>query len=234
MTEIVLLIKDAPEGVPPARAAVSFSDAVRTMTTSATRFLEMLRQVVMALSAARVAHAVAGGMAVAAHGHVRATKDIDFLIDAADIERADQALTALGFSAEYDDRSRGFLRYQRRPLAGMPELVEWIGLLLARQAVGRDLISHAARHPARWQGIDLPIVSPEGLVLMKLLSSLADPTRTQDRGDIIALLRAKGDAFDRRWVENVATTFGVEHAQTFLQLTTEADTRDRPTAPTGL
>ena len=204
------------------------------MTTSANRLLEMLREVVSALSKARVSHAIAGGMAVAAHGHARATKDVDFLIDAADVERADQALTALGFSAESDDRSRGFLRYQRRPLPDVPELVEWIDLLLARQAIGRDLITHAARQPARWQGIDLPVVSAEGLVLMKLLSSLANPTRLQDRSDIIALLRAKGDAFDRHWVESVATTFGAEHAQAFLRLTREADTHVEPTYSTGL
>lgn len=204
------------------------------MTTSANRLVEMLREVVSALSRARVAHAMAGGMAVAALGHPRATKDIDFLIDAADIERADQALTALGFSATTDDRSQGFVRYARRPLPDVPELVEWIDLLLARQSVGRELIARAARHPAHWQGIELPIVPAEGIVLMKLLSSIADPSRTHDRSDIVALLRSTGDAFDRRWVENVATSYGAAHADAFRQLTAEADAKVRQTGPTGL
>ena len=203
------------------------------MTTSANRLVEMLREVVSALSRASVAHAVAGGMAVAAHGHPRATKDIDFLIDAGDFERADQALTSLGFSSESEDRSQGFIRYQRRPFPDLQELVEWVDVLLARQSIGRNLIAHAAQRPARWQDIVLPIVSAEGLVLMKLLSSLADPTRLHDRSDIVALLRVRGDAFDRRWVENAASTFGSEHAQAFRQLTAEADAQVRP-GPIGL
>lgn len=173
-------------------------------------------------------------MAVSAHGHPRATKDIDFLIDATHIERADEALRALGFAAADGDRSRGFIRYQRRPLPDMPELVEWVDLLLARQAVGRELIDRAAHQPARWQGIDLPIVSAEGLVVMKLLSSSADPSRIHDCSDIVALLRAKGDAFDRKWVENVASTFGAEHAQAFRQLAAEADAQPTRRGPTGL
>jgi hypothetical protein len=204
------------------------------MTTSASRLVDMLRDIVAAFSRAHVGHAVAGGMAVAAHGHPRATKDIDFLIDAAHVEQADAALRALGFTPESGDRDVGFIRYLRRPLPDMPTLVEWVDLLLARQAVGRELIEHAARRPAQWQGIELPIVSAEGIVLMKLLSSTADPSRMHDRSDIVALLRAGGDAFDRQWVENVSSTFGPAHAQAFRQLTAEADTPDTRPGPIGL
>jgi hypothetical protein len=63
---------------------------------------------------------------------------------------------------------------------------------------------------------------------MKLLSSVADPSRLHDRSDIVALLRVTGDAFDRRWVENVASTFGAEHAQAFQRFTADADAHVRP------
>jgi ribosomal protein L12E/L44/L45/RPP1/RPP2 len=204
------------------------------MTTSATRLVEMLREVVAAFSKSQVAHAVAGGMAVAAHGHPRATKDIDFLIDHADAERADEALKVLGFAPASEDRSAGFLRYSRRPLPSMPQLVEWVDLLLARQPIGRRLIEQASLNPVQWQGIELPIVSAEGVVLMKLLACVADPSRGHDRGDIIALLRARGASFDRAWVQDAAASLGDRHAEEFRALTDEADAPVSPPRSTGL
>lgn len=49
---------------------------------------EELERVVLALDDAGVPHALCGGLAVAVHGHVRATKDIDLVILASDVERA--------------------------------------------------------------------------------------------------------------------------------------------------
>ncbi len=204
------------------------------MTTSPSRLIEMLREVVSAFAQSRVKHAVAGGMAVAAHGHPRATKDIDFLVDGDDAAHADKALKALGFTTDADDRSGGFLRYSRRPLPGVPEVVEWVDLLLARQPIGRGLVEQAARNPVQWQGIELPIVSAEGIVLMKLLAALADPSRTHDRSDIIALLRVRGEAFDRAWVINAAASMGERHEQTFRALVAEADTPAIRPRTTGL
>jgi hypothetical protein len=204
------------------------------MTTSATRLVEMLREVVAAFCRAQVDHALAGGMAVAAHGHPRATKDIDFLIDHADAARAEEALKSLGFAPASDDRSTGFVRYSRRPLPSMPEIVEWVDLLLARHAVGRGLIEHASLNPVQWQGIALPIVSAEGVVLMKVLACVDDPSRGHDRSDIIALLRAGGKSFDRAWVMNAAASLGNRHEEVFTALTVEADAPATSPRGTGL
>jgi hypothetical protein len=204
------------------------------MTTSASRLVEMLRQVVAAFSRSQVEHALAGGMAVAAHGHPRATKDIDFLIDHADAARADEALKSLGFAPASDERSAGFVRYSRRPLPSMPELVEWVDVLLARHALGRGLIEQASLNPVQWQGIALPIVSAEGIVLMKLLACVADPSRSHDRSDIIALLRAGGTSFDRVWVKDAAASLGDRHEEVFRALTVEADAPASPPRGSGL
>lgn len=51
-----------------------------------------------ALQAADVPFAICGGLAVAIHGFVRATKDIDLLIPASAIDAAKNAVKPLGFS----------------------------------------------------------------------------------------------------------------------------------------
>ncbi len=204
------------------------------MSISASRLVDLVREVANAFSRSHVSHAVAGGVAVAAHGHQRATKDIDLLIDATHAQQADTALRALGFTPKFRDDGAGFIRYRRRPLPSVPELVEWVDLLLARRAVDRDMLECAARHPAHWHGIELPIVSVEGVVLMKLLSSIADPSRAYDRIDIVALLRANIDAFDYAWVENAGSAFGPEFVQTFRELAAAANAPLTPLRPTGL
>jgi hypothetical protein len=65
------------------------------MTTAPARLMEMLQDVVRAFLHAGVAHAIAGGMAVSAHGLPRGTRDVDFLIDNDDLQRAEAALQLL-------------------------------------------------------------------------------------------------------------------------------------------
>jgi len=194
------------------------------------RLVEMLREVTAAFGGRKVSHAVAGGMAVAAHGLLRATKDVDFLVDAADSLLADAAMRGLGFAAPLESAGGSFKRYVRHPLPELPELTEWVDLLLVRQEIGRDLLRRAAAAPLHWQGIDLPIVSLEGLLLMKVLAVVDNPSRHQDRGDIIGLLRLHPTRIDRSWIESAARNLGDLHAQTFNNLAAEADRIKGPSA----
>src|SRR5688572_6982625 len=50
-----------------------------------------------ALERCGVRFAICGGLAVAIHGHVRATKDIDLLVHEADLERVLASAADLGF-----------------------------------------------------------------------------------------------------------------------------------------
>jgi hypothetical protein len=61
--------------------------------------LATLEKIFSALNAANVRYLVAGGLAVNAHGYVRYTKDVDFVLHMApdNIERAMNALIALGY-----------------------------------------------------------------------------------------------------------------------------------------
>ncbi len=201
------------------------------MTAAPSRLIQMLQDVVRTFDRSNIAHAIVGGMAVAAHGLPRATKDIDFLIDHADSQRADAALRALGFERESAAGGDGFARYVRHPSPEIPEITEWVDLLLARHDIGRTLLRDAAVDSVTWQGMNLPVVSPAGVVLMKLHASVDDPTRLQDRADIIGLLQLHRDTIDELWIQHHAEQMGVAYADAYRTLAAEADTREHPSRP---
>jgi hypothetical protein len=66
-------------------------------------------RIVAALNDAGVAYVIVGGIAVAAHGVVRATRDLDLVPapDAANLERLANALTELGAEHPVDARLEG-------------------------------------------------------------------------------------------------------------------------------
>lgn len=162
------------------------------MPISPTRLKQMLADIVSALRARGVGHAVAGGMAMAVHGEARATKDLDLLIAAGDAGAADGAMRSLGFVPGVE--RAGFVRYVRHPLPELPELSEWADLLFARHAFGLRLLHEAQQSPKPWEaGLALPVVSPSGLILMKALAYAQDPSRLQDLADIQTLLRHVAD-----------------------------------------
>ena len=57
-------------------------------------------QFVKSLEKAGIEYATCGGLAMAVHGHVRATKDLDFLVRPDDLEKAFEVARKLGFDIE--------------------------------------------------------------------------------------------------------------------------------------
>lgn len=106
-----------------------------------------------------IPHALIGGLAVGLHGHPRATKDADFLVGDEAFERSEPILV---YRAELRDLVRvGVIDLMPLP-PGHLELAEELGLSV---------------------GGAIPVIKPEGLILLKLLAN-----RPQDRADVSALL----------------------------------------------
>jgi hypothetical protein len=59
-----------------------------------------LVQIVRCFNQAEIEYGLCGGLAVAVHGYVRATKDIDVLIRPESLENARNALTGIGYDLE--------------------------------------------------------------------------------------------------------------------------------------
>ena len=145
------------------------------------RLSRQIGEVVGALNDAAVGFALIGGLALASHKVVRATQDIDLLIDADDADRVDSLLKGLGYRCLYRSADAGnHLRGDER-----------VDLLYASRPIARRFLSGATQRETTFG--NLRVVSTEGLIAFKLQGLVNDPRRTQDLEDIRALLRANRD-----------------------------------------
>jgi hypothetical protein len=142
--------------------------------------IDELHAVCAALDDASIAYAICGGIAVTIHGATRTTKDIDLLVEPADVPRILERLAPLGYSVlalpmTFDpgtQRERHVHRVSK--LDGAEHLA--VDLVLADAALTGMLADRVE--------IDLPagrlsVVSRAALVKMKRLSG-----RAQDLADL--------------------------------------------------
>ena len=152
-----------------------------------------------ALRDAGVKHAIAGGLAVAAHGHARATADIDLVIEsgAEAVARARTAAASIGALQTKRPVSQfkriALLRVLLAP-DGATEPIP-VDLLLPPAAIEADLLARVATTTIA--GEQMPLVSVEDLILLKLFR--ASPT---DLADVRAL--AAANPLDRAYLTRAA------------------------------
>lgn len=121
--------------------------------------------------------ALIGGLAVVAHQVVRATKDVDFLVEAEAAHKVHDALLQLGYQCLY--RSEDAANYVRG--------TQGLDLLYAHRPLARRLLAQASERETPMGR--LRVISVEGLIGFKLQGFVNDATRTRDLDDIRALLR---------------------------------------------
>lgn len=121
--------------------------------------------------------ALIGGLAVVAHQVVRATKDVDFLVEAEAADKIHKALLDLGYQCLY--RSQDAANYVRG--------AEGLDLLYAHRPLARRLLRQASERETPMGR--LRVISVEGLIGFKLQGFINDATRTRDLDDIRALLK---------------------------------------------
>ena len=142
-----------------------------------------LASAVEALGQGGVGYALCGGLALAVHGRPRATKDIDFLVEASDVAPAMAALSRAGFT----------LRAGPIPLGAktpFPQTLHRATKVVGHAHLTVDLLEVSPSYRAAWEGRitvtwkgrELSVVSRSGLIDMKSKS-----TRLRDQADIEAL-----------------------------------------------
>ncbi|HEB66627.1 MAG TPA: hypothetical protein ENI93_01640 [Gammaproteobacteria bacterium] len=163
--------------------------------------LDSVREVLRALRDAGVRYLVAGGLAVNAHGYLRFTKDVDFVLqlDPDNIRLAFSALAELGYRPAVPVTAEQFADPQQRQQwireKGMEVLQLWsdahpetpVDLFVTEPF---DFEAEYRRSLAKPLDPDLPVhfVSLETLIRMK-----AAADREQDRTDIAQLRRLHGE-----------------------------------------
>ena len=138
---------------------------------------EQIREALSMFARNGIEAALIGGLAVVAHRVVRATKDVDFLIEAEAADKVHDALLDLGYQCLY--RSEDAANYVRA--------TEGLDLLYAHRPLARRLLAQASERDTPMGR--MRIISVEGLIGFKLQGFVNAATRTRDVDDIRALLK---------------------------------------------
>ena len=159
-----------------------------------------------------VRYALLGGLATMLRGRPRFTQDIDILLDVPQITLPGllDDLVERGFSIDRDTVIRQFVREHMTSFRFGTVRIDWLKPVL-------PLYDHAltAATLFRWtEGHQLRVLSPEGLIVTKLVSF-----RPQDQEDIRVLLAANRNTIDldsirREWA---AVSLGEEARSAWLE-----------------
>jgi hypothetical protein len=155
-----------------------------TARFSMSRLADQILQVLPVFSKLETPPALIGGLALAAHKVIRATRDVDFLVAAVDGDRVHGLLLTLGYRCVH--RSADAANYVRGD--------EGFDLLYAHRPVAADLLRRA--HPLDTPLGRMRVISAEGLIGFKLQALHNDPSRHRDLDDIRQLLRANRGQLD--------------------------------------
>jgi hypothetical protein len=128
----------------------------------APRVLAAMRSASRALTSLGVRHAVAGGLAVGAHGYPRNTQDVDLLVGDEAFERHAGGMVTL------------------KP--GVPIQIDGVSIDLLSTSGGEAFLDHSLVQPAPGE---IPVVGAGTLVYLKLKSP-----RLKDRADVVELVKA--------------------------------------------
>jgi hypothetical protein len=165
------------------------------MAAPVSRLGRQIAEVTTALRGIQVQFALIGGLALASHNVVRATQDVDLLVDADRADDVHAAMERLGYACLHRSADAG--NYSRKD--------ERVDFLYASRPIARRLLADAREVKTSFG--DLRVVSTEGLIGFKLQGWVNDARRTRDKEDIRALLRANRNAVDMKEIREYFQLF---------------------------
>ncbi len=145
----------------------------------------------------RIRYAVIGGYAVAAWGEERATRDIDLLCNAGHTKALLSALDSehIRFKHRiggYGDPIPEVIQIEMGPVTTPSEVDILIGIREAPQGI----FDRVRAVPV--EGLAIPVVSPEDLIILKLLAGSA-----RDLEDAGSIVQVQGEKLDRGLVRRL-------------------------------
>lgn len=153
-------------------------------TVDMSNLAEQIREALLMFARNGTEPALIGGLAVVAHQVVRATIDVDFLVEAEAADKVHEALLGLGYQCLY--RSEDAANYVRA--------TEGLDVLYAHRPLARRLLAQASERETPMGR--MRVISVEGLIGFKLQGYVNDATRTRDLDDIRALLKIHRTSLD--------------------------------------
>ena len=150
------------------------------------------------MTTAGIRHVVSGAIALAAHGFVRATRDIDLLVVVPSVRLPSvfEIIRRFGFSGEDRALLESLREHHVAELRSGPAAVE---ILIPAIPYHRTLVDRAVRFTV--DGIEVPFISAEDAFILKMLWR-----RTKDLADAKALAAALRNRLDREYIRDTLLT----------------------------
>jgi predicted nucleotidyltransferase len=145
-----------------------------------------------------IRYAAIGGLAVNAHGFIRATRDIDLLVLVEDSEKVRRVALDLGYRILDDGKE----------IASYVRDLQRFDVMHAQRPISRDLLGRAV--DADFDGMKLPIIPVEGLIGLKVQAYNDNPKRLQDVMDMVELFRINRQTLNMDEVRSYFRLFGRE------------------------
>lgn len=171
-----------------------------------TEELDVLADVVVRLETARLSYMVTGSIASSYYGQPRMTRDIDIVIEihAKDVDRL-FGLFAGDFYIDRDAALDAIKRQSSFNIIDNTSVIKVDFIVRKREAYRREEFKRRRR--ARIDGVEVAIVSPEDLVLSKLVWAKDSHSEVQ-LGDVRSILKI-GHQLDLGYLEKWAKRLGV-------------------------
>jgi hypothetical protein len=133
----------------------------------------------------KIDFALIGAFALQTYGYVRATQDIDFILRKKDQARTTAYLESLGYETLY--RSSGYSNH----VHSLRELGRIDFVYTDDRSA--DILFRQCVKSSHWEGVMLPVISPEHLIALKVFAMKNDSTRIfREMSDIQEILRVTG------------------------------------------
>ncbi len=175
--------------------------------------VEALRDTVSLLERLGAPYAVMGGLAVRVYGIPRPTYDIDITaaIDRSRLVELFQAWQALGYSVAEQHLAGWVDRVADMPLVKARLFLQGrsldIDVFLSESLFQEQILARRRREAI--EGLQVWLVSPEDLVLLKLLSFR--PRDVSDIGDVLFTQGQLDEAYLRHWAERLGVLDRLEN-----------------------
>ncbi|MFH0826529.1 MAG: nucleotidyl transferase AbiEii/AbiGii toxin family protein [Candidatus Omnitrophota bacterium] len=145
--------------------------------------------------------ALIGGFALHAAGFTRATKDIDFLVAKADMEKVKKIMESFGYELIHESEDISNF------LGKMKELGK-IDFLHAHRKYAKEMLERAQDKEILSGRFRIKVIKAEDLIGLKVQSSSNDPGRYhQDMADIQSLIRINYKNLDMRLIKEYFDLF---------------------------
>ena len=170
---------------------------------------DVLATVLATLNAARIPAMLTGSFAAAIYGRVRATRDIDFVIDA-DEQQARALVAALVARGYYADEDAAIDAVRTHtPFNAIDPESGWKIDFIPRKPRAFSREEFERRKSIDLNGQRIDVASAEDTVIAKLeWAKLGESERQIE--DVIGILRVQRDAIDRAYIERWVQSLGLQ------------------------